>query len=108
VLGHVLYPLNTSDFSFFLLQAQSSKAKIVALANAGQYTVNSIKRAAEFGIVAGGQRLAALQLTAAEDHGLGLEVAQGLVLTELSDGFLPETGRDPTPSAHRPTHARSK
>jgi hypothetical protein len=88
VLGHVLYPLNTSDFSFFLLQAQSSKARIVALANAGQDTVNSIKQAAEFGIGAGGQRLAALQLTAAAVQGLGLEAAQGLVLTELSDGFF--------------------
>jgi branched-chain amino acid transport system substrate-binding protein len=82
VLGHVLYPLNTPDFSSFLLQAQSSKAKIVALANAGQDTVNSVKQAAEFGIVAGGQRLAALLLTLAEVHGLGLQAAQGLVLTE--------------------------
>ena len=64
VLGHVLYPLNTPDFSSFLLQAQSSKAKIVGLANAGPDAVNSIKQAAEFGIVAGGQRLAALLLTA--------------------------------------------
>jgi branched-chain amino acid transport system substrate-binding protein len=82
VLGHVLYPLNPPDFSSFLLQAQSSKAKIVALANAGQDTVNSVKQAAEFGIVAGGQRLAALLLTLAEVHGLGLQAAQGLVLTE--------------------------
>ena len=64
VLGHVLYPLNAPDFSSFLLQAQSSKAKIVGLANAGTDTVNSIKQAAEFGIVAGGQRLAALLMTA--------------------------------------------
>ncbi len=62
-LGHVLYPLNPPDFSSFLLQAQSSKAKIVGLANAGQDTINSIKQAAEFGIVAGGQRLAALVMT---------------------------------------------
>jgi branched-chain amino acid transport system substrate-binding protein len=82
VIGSVLYPLNTPDFSSFLLQAQSSKAKIVGLANAGADTVNSIKQAAEFGIVAGGQRLAALLMTAAEVHGLGLEAAQGLVLTE--------------------------
>ena len=82
VLGHVLYPLNTPDFSSFLLQAQSSKAKIVGLANAGADAVNSTKQAAEFGIVAGGQRLAALLLTAAEVHGLSLEAAQGLVLTE--------------------------
>ena len=77
VLGHVLYPLNTPDFSSFLLQAQSSKAKIVGLANAGQDTVNSIKQAAEFGIVAGGQRLAALLLTVAEVHGLGLRSRAG-------------------------------
>jgi branched-chain amino acid transport system substrate-binding protein len=82
VLGHVLYPLNTPDFSSFLLQAQSSRAKIVGLVNAGQDTVNSVKQAAEFGIVAGGQRLAALLMTLAEVHGLGLEAAQGLVLTE--------------------------
>jgi branched-chain amino acid transport system substrate-binding protein len=82
VLGHVLYPLNTPDFSSFLLQAQSSKAKIVAIANAGQDTVNSVKQAAEFGIVAGGQRLAALLMTLAEVHGLGLQAAQGLVLSE--------------------------
>src|SRR6202040_4279828 len=82
VLGSVLTPLNTSDYSSFLLQAQSSKAKIVGLANAGQDTVNSVKQAAEFGIVAGGQRLAALLMTLAEVHGLGLEAAQGLVLTE--------------------------
>jgi len=82
VLGHVLYPLNAADFSSFLLQAQSSKAKVVGLANAGQDTINSIKQAAEFGIVAGGQRLAALLMTLSEVHGLGLQAAQGLVLTE--------------------------
>jgi branched-chain amino acid transport system substrate-binding protein len=107
VLGHVLYPLNTPDFSSFLLQAQSSKAKIVALTNAGQDTVNSIKQGAEFGIVAGGQRLAALLVTAAEVHGLGLQAAQGLVLTEsyywdlndrtreLGERFFKRTGRMP-------------
>jgi branched-chain amino acid transport system substrate-binding protein len=82
VLGDVLHPLNTADFSSFLLQAQSSKAKIIGLANAGVDTVNSIKQASEFGIVAGGQRLAALLMTLAEVHGLGLQAAQGLVLTE--------------------------
>ena len=82
VLGHVLYPLNAPDFSSFLLQAQSSKAKIVALANAGTDAINSVKQAAEFGIVAGGQRLAALGMTLTEVHGLGLQAAQGLVLTE--------------------------
>jgi branched-chain amino acid transport system substrate-binding protein len=107
VLGHVLYPLNTADFSSFLLQAQSSKAKIVGLANAGQDTVNSVKQAAEFGIVAGGQRLAALLMTLAEVHGLGLQAAQGLVLTEsfywdlndrtreFGERFYKRTGRMP-------------
>src|SRR6201995_3874300 len=82
VLGSVRIPLNSSDFSSFLLQAQSSKAKIIGLANAGLDTTNSIKQAAEFGIVAGGQKLAGLLLTLAEVHGLGLQAAQGLVLTE--------------------------
>jgi branched-chain amino acid transport system substrate-binding protein len=82
VLGHVLFPLNTPDFSSFLLQAQSSKANIVALATGGQDVINAIKQAAEFGIGASGQRLAATLLTVAEVHGLGLEAAQGSVLTE--------------------------
>src|SRR4051794_28648289 len=73
VLGAVRIPLNSSDFSSFLLQAQSSKAKIIGLANAGLDTTNSIKQAAEFGIVKGGQKLAGLLLTLAEVHGLGLE-----------------------------------
>src|SRR6201994_3435087 len=82
VVGSVRIPLNSSDFSSFLLQAQSSKAKIVGLANAGLDTTNSIKQAAEFGIVKQGQKLAGLLMTLAEVHGLGLEAAQGLVLTE--------------------------
>jgi len=82
VLGAVRVPLNSSDFSSFLLQAQSSKAKIVGLANAGLDTTNSIKQAAEFGIVRGGQKLAALLMVLSDVHGLGLEAAQGLVLTE--------------------------
>src|SRR6201995_5737470 len=82
VVGSVRVPLNSSDFSSFLLQAQSSKAKIVGLANAGQDTTNSIKQAAEFGIVKQGQKLAGLLMTLSEVHGLGLEAAQGLVLTE--------------------------
>src|SRR6202140_502580 len=107
VLGSVRIPLNSSDFSSFLLQAQSSNAKIIGLANAGLDTTNSIKQAAEFGIVAGGQKLAGLLLTLAEVHGLGLEAAQGLVLTEgyywdrddqsreFSERFLKRTGRMP-------------
>jgi branched-chain amino acid transport system substrate-binding protein len=82
VLGSVRIPLNSSDFSSFLLQAQSSKAKVIGLANAGLDTTNSIKQAAEFGIVSGGQKLAGLLMTLAEVHGLGLQAAQGLVLTE--------------------------
>ena len=82
VLGSVRIPLNSSDFSSFLLQAQSSKAKIIGLANAGLDTTNSIKQAAEFGIVSGGQKLAGLLMTLSEVHGLGLQAAQGLVLTE--------------------------
>jgi branched-chain amino acid transport system substrate-binding protein len=82
VLGSVRVPLNSSDFSSFLLQAQSSKAKVIGLANAGLDTTNSIKQAAEFGIVKSGQKLAGLLVTLAEVHGLGLDAAQGLVLTE--------------------------
>jgi branched-chain amino acid transport system substrate-binding protein len=82
VLGGVKHPLNTSDFSSFLLQAQSSKAKVVGLANAGGDTTNAIKQASEFGIVAGGQKLAALLLFVNDVHALGLKTAQGLSFTE--------------------------
>jgi branched-chain amino acid transport system substrate-binding protein len=81
-VGSVKHPLNTSDFSSFLLQAQSSKAKIIGLANAGGDTTNAIKQAAEFGIVAGGQKLAALLLFINDVHALGLKTAQGLTFTE--------------------------
>ena len=91
VIGGVKHPLNTADFSSFLLQAQASKAKIVGLANAGGDTTNSIKQAAEFGIVAGGQKLAGLLLFITDVHSLGLKTAQGLNFTEtfywdLNDG----------------------
>jgi branched-chain amino acid transport system substrate-binding protein len=82
VLGKVRHPLNTQDFSSFLLQAQASKAKIIGLANAGGDTTNSIKQAAEFGIVRGGQNLAGLLVFITDVHGLGLQTAQGLILTE--------------------------
>jgi len=82
VLGSVRHPLSTNDFSSFLLQAQSSGAKVIGLANAGLDTANAIKQAAEFGITQGGQHLAALLFTLAEVHGLGLQAAQGLTLTE--------------------------
>jgi branched-chain amino acid transport system substrate-binding protein len=82
VLGSVNHPLNTSDFSSFLLQAQASKAKVVGLANAGGDTTNAIKQASEFGIVAGGQKLAALLLFITDVNALGLKTAQGLTFTE--------------------------
>jgi branched-chain amino acid transport system substrate-binding protein len=82
VVGSVRHPINTSDFSSFLLQAQSSKAKVVGLANAGGDTTNAIKQASEFGIVAGGQKLAALLLFINDVHSLGLKTAQGLTFTE--------------------------
>ncbi len=82
VLGVVRHPLATPDFSSFLLQAQASKAKIIGLANAGGDTINSIKQAAEFGIVAGGQKLAGLLVFINDVHALGLKTAQGLVITE--------------------------
>ncbi len=82
VVGTVKHPLNTSDFSSFLLQAQSSKAKVIGLANAGGDTTNSIKQAAEFGITKGGQKLAALLLFITDVKAIGLETAQELSLTE--------------------------
>jgi branched-chain amino acid transport system substrate-binding protein len=82
VVGSVNVPLNNSDFSSFLLQAQQSKAKVIGLANAGGDTVNSIKQASEFGIVAGGQRLAGLLVFIMDVDSLGLKTAQGLLLTE--------------------------
>jgi branched-chain amino acid transport system substrate-binding protein len=82
VLGGVKHPINSSDFSSFLLQAQASKAKVIGLANAGGDTTNAIKQASEFGIVAGGQKLAALLLFINDVHSLGLKTAQGLSFTE--------------------------
>jgi branched-chain amino acid transport system substrate-binding protein len=82
VLGGVKHPINSSDFSSFLLQAQASKAKVVGLANAGGDTTNAIKQASEFGIVSGGQKLAALLLFINDVHSLGLKTAQGLTFTE--------------------------
>jgi branched-chain amino acid transport system substrate-binding protein len=82
VLGKVRHPFPSSDFSSFLLQAQSSKAKIIGLANAGADTTNAIKQAAEFGIVKGGQNLAGLLVFLTDVHALGLDKAQGLIFTE--------------------------
>jgi len=82
VLGKVRHPFPTADFSSFLLQAQASKAKIIGLANAGSDTINAIKQGAEFGIVKGGQQFAGLLVFLTDVHALGLNTAQGLLLTE--------------------------
>ena len=82
VLGDVKHPLNTTDFSSFLLQAQASKAQVIGLANAGGDTINAIKAASEFGIVKGGQKLAGLLVFLTDIHALGLQTAQGLLLSE--------------------------
>lgn len=98
VLGAVRHPINTNDFSSFLLQAQASKAKIIGLANAGGDTINAIKQGAEFGIVAGGQKFAGLLVFAPDVAALGLKTAQGLTFTEtfywdLNDGTRAWTKR---------------
>ena len=107
VLGEVRVPLNTQDFSSFLLQAQASKAQIIGLANAGGDTINSVKQAAEFRIAAGGQKLVGLVVVLSDVHALGLPVANGLVFTtafywDLNDQtrawskrFFDRTGRMP-------------
>ena len=91
VLGSARHPLNTTDFASFLLQAQTSGAKVIGLINAGGDTINSIKQAAEFGISQGGQRIAAMVLYITDVHSLGLQLAQGLQFTaayywDLNDG----------------------
>jgi len=108
VLGTVRHPLSNSDFSSFLLQAQASGAEVIGLANAGGDTINSIKQAAEFGIVQAGQRLAGLLIFSTDVASLGLETAQGLVLTtafdvdqndatkEFSARFAERDGSNPT------------
>ena len=107
VLGDVRVPLNTQDFSSFLLQASTSKAQIIGLANAGSDTINSVKQAAEFRIAAGGQKLVGLVIVLSDIHALGLPVASGLVFTtafywDLNDQtrawskrFFDRTGRMP-------------
>jgi branched-chain amino acid transport system substrate-binding protein len=82
VLGRVRHPFPGTDFSSFLLQAKASNAKVIGLANAGGDTINSIKQAAEFGIVTGGQSLAGLLIFVTDIHTLGLKTAQGLVFTD--------------------------
>jgi branched-chain amino acid transport system substrate-binding protein len=93
VLGKVRHPLNTNDFSSFLLQAQASKAKVIGLANAGGDTINAIKQGAEFGIVKSGQKFAGLLVFASDVNGLGLPTAQGLTLTETWYWDANETNR---------------
>jgi branched-chain amino acid transport system substrate-binding protein len=82
VLGDVRHPLNSSDFSSFLLQAQASKAKVIALADAGGDTTNALKQAAEFGITQGGQKMIALLLEITDVHSLGVKATQGLIVTD--------------------------
>ena len=82
ILGSARHPINTSDLSAFLIQAQASKAEVIGLANAGGDTINSIKQAAEFGIIKGGQKLAGLLVFVTDVHSIGLQQAQGLQLTE--------------------------
>jgi branched-chain amino acid transport system substrate-binding protein len=108
ILGDVMVPLGTADFSSYLLQAQASKAKIIGLANAGGDTINSIKQGAEFGIVEGGQKFAGLLMFISDVHSLGLKVAHGLELTSpfywdmndetraFSKRFAERTGHPPT------------
>ncbi|WP_049058422.1 ABC transporter substrate-binding protein, partial [Achromobacter xylosoxidans] len=108
VVGTVFHPLNASDFASFLLQAQASKAQIIAVANAGGDTISAIKQAAEFGIASGGQKLAAMLLLLTDVHSLGLQAAQHTYLTvpsywDMNDGtrafskkFEARLGRPPT------------
>src|SRR3981189_1316914 len=108
VLGDVRHPLNSSDFSSFLLQAQASKAKVVALANAGGDTTNALKQASEFGITQGGQKMIALLQEITDTHALGAKETQGLIVTDafywdMNDGarafskrFLDKVGHMPT------------
>jgi len=94
VLGQIRHPFPATDFSSFLLQAQASKAKIIGLANAGADTVNSIKQAAEFGIVKGGQNLAGLLVFLTDVKALGLPIAQGLIFTEAWYWDLNDANRE--------------
>jgi branched-chain amino acid transport system substrate-binding protein len=108
VLGGVRHPLNTNDFSSFLLQAQASKAKVIGLANAGGDTINSIKQASEFGIVKGGQSLAGLLVFATDINALGLQTAQGLFLTETWYWDLNDASRAWTKRWHQERRADNK
>src|SRR5471030_2788589 len=108
VVGGVRAPINTNDFSSFLLQAQASKAQIIGLANAGGDTINSIKQAAEFGIVKGGQNLAGLLVFSSDVNALGLQTAQGLALTETWYWDMNDTNRAWTKRWHEAGAAAGK
>jgi branched-chain amino acid transport system substrate-binding protein len=108
VLGKVRHPLNTNDFSSFLLQAQTSKAKVIGLANAGGDTINSIKQASEFGIVKGGQKLAGLLVFASDVAALGLPTANGLTLTETWYWDMNDANRAWTKKWHEAGGAANK
>ncbi|KQW19234.1 ABC transporter permease [Afipia sp. Root123D2] len=112
LLGSVRHPINTSDFSSFLLQAQASKAKVIGLANAGGDTINAIKQAAEFGILKGGQRVAPLLAFVTDIDSVGLQTAQGLILAEawywdLNDETRAWTKRFMEKVKHAPTSAQA-
>ena len=112
VLGSVRHPINTSDFSSFLLQAQASKAKVIGLANAGGDTINAIKQAAEFGIIKGGQKVSPLLAFITDIDSVGLQTAQGLVLAEawywdLNDDTRAWTKRFMARVKHAPTSAQA-
>ncbi len=108
VVGKVRHPLNVQDFSSFLLQAQSSKAKVIGLANAGGDTINSVKQAAEFGITKGGQNLAGLLVFASDVNSLGLKTAQGLTLTETWYWDLNDASREWTKRWQKERNASGK
>ncbi len=112
VLGSVRHPINTSDFSSFLLQAQASKAKVIGLANAGGDTINAIKQAAEFGIIKGGQKVSPLLAFITDIDSVGLQTAQGIVLAEawywdLNEETRAWTKRFMEKVKHAPTSAQA-
>ncbi len=116
VVGSVRHPLNTTDLSSFLLQAQASKAQVVALANAGTDLINALKQAAEFGLVSGGQKAVGILMFATDVDSLGLAATQNALLAEgfywdqsessraFSKRFMAKTGKMPT-KEHAAVHA---
>ncbi|WP_376096577.1 ABC transporter substrate-binding protein [Roseomonas sp. CCTCC AB2023176] len=110
VVGGARHPLSTTDYSSYLTQAAASRAKVIGLANAGGDTINTVKQAAEFGVTRRGAKLAGLLVGITDVHALGLETAQGLVLTDAfywdlndrSRAFTSRVLRD-MPGQQRPT-----